>query len=72
MFEDITRGGYRFHYYFNAGVNKKTCIADEEGSDVFNEDTDEYIGQISGVTPDEIEEMTETDFYNLLEDNYIC
>ena len=72
MEEDVTRGGYRFRYFFNAGLNKQTGICDEEGSDVFDEETNEFIGTISGVTPDSIEEMDEADFYNLLEDNYIC
>lgn len=72
MFEDVTRGGYRFHYFFNAGHNKQTGICDEEGSDVFDEETNEFIGTISGVTPDAIEEMDEADFYNTLEENYIC
>lgn len=68
---DETRGGYGFRYFFNAGLNKKTLVCDEEGTDVFDEDTGEFVGQIVGVSPDEIIELTEEDFEDLLIDNDI-
>ena len=70
--DEITRGGYKFRYFFNAGLNKQTGICDEEGVDVYDEDTNEYFGSISGVSTDEIEMMDENEFITLLEDNYIC
>ena len=70
--DEITRGGYIFKDYFNAGLNKKTGVCDEEGVDVFDEDTNEYIDNIVGVSTDEIELMDESEFIKLLEDNYIC
>lgn len=69
---DTTRGGYGLRYFFNAGLDKRTGICDEEGTEFYDEDTEEYIGQVSGVSPEEIEEMTEEEFQNLLEDNYIA
>ena len=68
---DYTRGGYGLRYFFNAGTDKKTGITDEEGTIFCNEDTGEVIGEVSGITPDEIIEMTEEDFSDLLYDNYI-
>lgn len=68
----ITRGGYIFKDYFNAGLNKKTGVCDEEGVDVYDEDSNTYIGNIAGVSSDEVEEMAESKFAELLEDNYIC
>ena len=38
---------------------------------MFDEDTGEFIGQIVGVSPDEIIELTEEDFEDLLIDNDI-
>ena len=70
--EEITRGGYIFKDFFNAGLNKKTMVCDEEGVDVYDEDTNKYIDSISGVSTEEIEMMDEADFVALLEDNYIC
>lgn len=70
--EEITRGGYIFKDYFNAGLDKKTGICDEEGVDVFDEDTHKFIDSIRWVSTDEIELMDESDFVKLLEDNYIC
>ena len=68
---DSIRNGYGLRYFFNAGLDKRTGICDEEGTEFYDEDTNEYIGQVNGVTPTEIEEMDETAFQQLLEDNYI-
>ena len=70
---DATRGGYGLRYFFNAGLDKETMQCDAEGTDFYDEDdTEHYIGRAYGVTPDEIEEMTEGEFQQLLEDNYIA
>lgn len=66
------RGGYGLRTYFNAGLNRETLILDEEGTDFYDADTLEYIGSVSWVSPAEIEEMTEEEFYKLLEENNIC
>lgn len=68
----VTRGGYSFKYFFNAGLNKKTGICDEEGVDVFDADTHEYLDSIGGVDVEDIEEMSESEFNKMLTDNYIC
>ena len=69
---NATRGGYGLRYFFNAGLNRETCICDEEGTEFYDEDTGDYIGQVNNITPEEIEEMTEEEFQQLLEDNYIA
>ncbi len=68
----ITRGGYIFKDYFNAGLNKKTGVCDEEGVDVYDEDSNTFIDSIVGVSTDDVEMMDENEFIQLLEDNYIC
>ena len=68
----ITRGGYIFKDYFNAGLNKKTGVCDEEGVDVYDEDSNTFIDNIAGVSTDDVEMMDESEFIQLLEDNYIC
>ena len=68
---ETSRGGYKMKYYFNAGLNNETGVCDEEGTDVFYEDTDAYIGNIVGYTPSELEEMSESRFQEILEENYI-
>ena len=69
---DTTRGGYGLRYFFNAGLDKRTGVCDEEGTDFYDEDTNEWLGSVSGVTPDEIEEMDESEFQTLLEENYLA
>ena len=69
---DITRGGYGLRYFFNAGTDRRMGKTDEEGTEFYDEDTCEYIGQVEGYTPDEIEDMDEEDFRKLLEDNYLA
>lgn len=69
---DGERGGYALRYYFNAGINKKTCVCDEEGTDIYDaNDTDHYIGCVSGYSPSELMAMSEDEFYAVLEENYI-
>jgi len=69
---DTTRGGYGLRYFFNAGTDKVTGKTDEEGTDVYDEDTGEHIGQIDGYTPYELEDMGEGQFQKVLEENFIC
>ena len=69
---DSTRGGYGLRYFFNAGTDKRTGITDEEGTDFYDEETGQFIGEVSGITPTDIEEMSEEEFSNLLYDNYIA
>lgn len=69
---DATRGGYGLRYFFNAGLNRETLACDEEGTEFYDEDTGEYIGQVSGYIPSELEEMTDNEFWKILEDNYIA
>ena len=69
---DATRGGYGLRYYFNAGLDKRTGICDEEGTTFYDEETGQPIGEVSGITPDEIEDRTEDEFSQLLDDNYLA
>ena len=69
---DVTRGGYGLRYFFNAGLNRQTGICDEEGTEFYDEETGNYIGQVPNITPEEIEEMDEGDFSRLLDDNYLA
>ena len=66
-----TRGGYGLRYFFNAGLNKQTGICDEEGTEFYDEENGEYIGQVNNITPSELVEMGEGEFQQVLEDNYI-
>lgn len=58
-------------YYLNAGTDKVTCKTDEEGTEFYDEDTGEYIGNVEGYTPEELIEMDEGEFQRVLEDNFI-
>ena len=66
-----TRGGYGMRYYFNAGTDKRTLKTDEEGTEFYDEDTGEYVGNVEGYTPEELVEMDESEFQSVLNDNYI-
>lgn len=68
---EATRGGYGLRYYFNAGTDKVTCKTDEEGTEFYDEENGEYIGNAEGYTPSELVEMSEGEFQQVLEDNYI-
>lgn len=69
---DVTRGGYGIRDYFNAGLDKRTGICDEEGVEFYDEDSGQYIGNVVGVSSYEIEEMDELEFARLLDDNYLA
>lgn len=68
---DATRGGYGLRYFFNAGYDRQTNQCDAEGTDFYDEDTGQFIGEVVGPTPEEIVEMDESEFYQLLEENYL-
>jgi len=60
---DATRGGYLLRSYSNAYG---------EGTDFYDADEpNHYIGRVNGYSPSEIEEMSEDEFQEILEDNYI-
>lgn len=70
----IDKKRFEFRYFFNAGLDRRTCICDGEGSDVFEIDDNggkHYIGSIYGTTPDEIEGMDEDEVESLFFDNAI-
>ena len=68
---DITRGGYGLRYFFNAGTDKRTLKTDEEGTEFYDEETGKFIGTAEGYTPDELLEMDENEFQQVLEENFI-
>ena len=71
---DLIRDGYGFRYYFNAGLDKQTGECDAEGTDVFEQDKNgkwHYIGDIKGVYPEEIKDMSDAEFEDCLAENYI-
>lgn len=68
---DETRGGYGLRYYFNAGTDKRTLKTDEEGTEFYDEETGKFIGTAEGYTPDELLEMDEDEFQQVLEENFI-
>ena len=70
----MNRENLEFRYYFNAGLNKETGICDEEGSDVFEIDSNgssHYIGSIPFVFPSEISEMTDRELEEAFDLNMI-
>lgn len=69
---DVTRGGYGIRDYFNAGLDKRTGICDEEGVEFYDEESGQYIGNVVGVSSYEIEDMDELEFARLLDDNYLA
>lgn len=69
---DATRGGYGIRDYFNAGLDKRTGICDEEGVEFYDEESGQYIGNVVGVSSYEVEEMDELEFARLLDDNYLA
>ena len=68
---DLIRDGYAFKETFDAGMDEETCQCDIEGTDVYDADTDEYLGHVDFVTPDAITEHTQDEFSEFLEENYL-
>lgn len=55
-----------FRYFFNAGLDRVTCECDVEGTDVFEDG--HYIGSVKWKTPEELEEMSDSE----LEEEFAC
>ena len=70
---DYSRGGYGFRYYFNAGLNRETCVCDEEGIEVYDEDFSGGYHLIATIptsnTIEDIKDMTDAEFDNFLAEN---
>lgn len=74
MEDIITRENYGFKYFFNAGLDRDTMQCDEEGSIVCEKDKEGHyhiVGEISWVTPKDIEDMTDEEFHRCLAENGI-
>ena len=72
---EIIRDGYGFRYYFNAGLNRETCQVDEEGIEVFEQDSTGDWHLIATIptsnTIQDIQDMTDIEFNNFLAENCI-
>lgn len=68
---DAARGGYHLRYFFNAGLNRETLICDEEGTEFYDEVSEEYIGQVDGYLPSDLMEMSDEEFWEILAENGI-
>lgn len=68
---DAVRNGYAMRSFFNAGLNRETLVCDEEGTDIYDEETLEYIGSVSGIQPSELMDMDDAEFEKTLEENGI-
>ena len=64
---DAERDGYVLRYFFNAGLDRKTLMCDAEGTEVYEDE--KHIGTIYNVTPRELCEMTEDEFYVTFAEN---
>jgi hypothetical protein len=60
----VTRNGYEFEYFFNAGLDWRTLECDVEGVDVLKDRN--YIGSIRWKTEEDILNMTDAEFENTL------
>jgi hypothetical protein len=65
----VTRNGYEFKYFFNAGLDRRTLECDVEGVDVFEDG--HYIGSIKWKSEEDILDMTDEEFENILAENEI-
>lgn len=66
---ELVRDGYGFRYTFDAGLDMATCQCDIEGVDAYNANTGEFIGHVDWTTPDDIERMSDKDFWDFLYKN---
>lgn len=55
----MDREKLEFKYFFNAGIDRITCECDVEGTDVFEDG--HYIGSVKWKTPEELEEMSDSE-----------
>lgn len=65
----FNREDFEFQYFFNAGIDRRTCICDAEGSDVYYKGV--YIGSINWVCPSDISQMEDDEVEELLDENDI-
>ena len=66
---DAERDGYVLRYFFNAGLDKETLMCDAEGTEVY--DDDELIGTIYNLTPSDLCEMDDDEFYETFDENEV-
>ena len=67
------RDGYGFRNYFDADCDD-LCHRDDSGVEVFEEDSSgdwHLIGTVSGTDIDDIKDMTDAEFNQMLAENYI-
>ena len=65
----VARGGYEFDYFFNAGLDKRTLECDVEGVDVL--ENGHYIGSINWKSEQDILDLTDQEFAEVLAENGI-
>lgn len=65
----MNRNEFELRYFFNAGYDARTNECDLEGTDVYL--NSHYVGSIHWVVPDDIEGMSDNEFFGLLDDNGI-
>ena len=65
----MNRDNLEFRYFFNAGIDRVTCICDAEGTDVFQDG--KYIGSIYWKTPNEIASLDDDELDELFYENDI-
>lgn len=68
---------YRFDYFFNAGVDKETGLCDVEGSDVYINRGNrwvgrwEYAGSVNYMLPEEMYALSDRELETVLDQNNI-
>lgn len=70
----MDRSRLEFRYFFNAGIDRVTGDCDVEGSDVFEIDDwgdRRYLGSVPYVFPEDIQEMTDSELEEALDQNMI-
>jgi hypothetical protein len=74
-FIQLQRNGLGFRYFFNAGINPDTCVCDEEGIEVFDQDFNGGWHLIATIptskTINDIQEMTDDEFDDFIAQNGI-
>ena len=66
----FNREDFEFSYFFNAGLDRRSCQCDVEGTDVMDKDGN-YLGSINWVTPADISEMDDDELEQLMFENEI-
>ena len=65
----MDRNTLEFKHFFNAGIDRATCICDGEGTDVFQ--NGEYIGSIYWKLPTEVASLDDDELEELFYENNI-